>query len=522
MKKHVLFGLLIATTFISKAQTLYDFNTAGDLVKYFQKSGTTTGVTQTTNTGLNASGAVNVTVNTNEIFTTKQGYSNGGVGAVYTFSTYFKSEGPDGYGGVGFTNSPGRPQGANASPNVGLGISVHGGGFVWHNDATVAWGNWNANGVVNYSAGDLLGGGSPDKWFKVVLMITAKANSVFDLRVEVYPAYATGALVSTSPAAVQTITFTNTNMANTSILHSYFGFAGNRITNFDNYAMSLQGSSVIEAGTPVVLGTAALSGSTINLSGNVTDERNSTVTQRGFVWSKTVADPTTADTKIIASAGGLGAYSAQITSVTSGTYYAKAYAINSVGTSYGALQTITISVLPVALTNFTASKQNNSAIIEWSTSSEQNNSHFKLSYATDGVNFTLLNNVPASTNGNIKNSYSYVHLSPANGVNYYRLEQVDLDGTVKDLGIKAVNFSLANTQKLVIYPNPTQNEVKVSFEKDYYNTAKLIDLQGKTLQKRNISIADTELTFDLKSLDAGNYLIQLEGKKMVVQKVIKE
>ncbi|QEK52828.1 T9SS type A sorting domain-containing protein [Pedobacter aquae] len=62
----------------------------------------------------------------------------------------------------------------------------------------------------------------------------------------------------------------------------------------------------------------------------------------------------------------------------------------------------------------------------------------------------------------------------------------------------------------------------MNFEKDFYTTAKLIDLQGKILQKRNISIADTQLTFDLKSLDAGNYLIQLEGKGTNVQKVVKE
>jgi hypothetical protein len=384
-------------------------------------------------------------------------------------------------------------------------------------------GNWNANGVVNYSAGDLLGGGSPDKWFKVVLMITAKANSVFDLRVEVYPAYATGALISTSPAAVQTITYTNTNMANATILHSYFGFAGNRVTNFDNYAMSLQGSSVIEAGTPVVLGTAALSGSNINLSGNVTDERNSTVTERGFVWSKTVASPTTADTKIIASAGGLGTYSAQITSVTSGTYYAKAYAINSIGTSYGAVQTITVAPLPVSLISFTATAKNNSTQLNWSTASEQNNSHFILSHATDGVNFSLLSKVNASANGNTKNNYSYAHLSPANGVNYYRLAQVDLDGTVKELGVKAVNYSLAGgANQVIVYPNPTPNEVKVSFAKDFYTTAKLMDLQGKTLQKKSISLNDTELTFDLKAMEAGNYLIQLDGKGVNVQKLVKQ
>ncbi|QEK52827.1 hypothetical protein FYC62_15010 [Pedobacter aquae] len=454
MKKLLLFGLLIACSFNLKAQTLYDFNTTGDLEKYFQKSGTTTGVTQTTGTGLNASGSINVTQGINEIFTTKQGYSNGGIGAIYTFSTYFKSEGVNGYGGVGFTNAPGRTRGIYANLDIGLGISVHGGGFVWHNNTTSIDGIWTAGGVVNSTIADLLGAGSPDKWFKVILMITAKANSVFDLRVEVYPAYATGALISNSPAAVQTTTFTNTNLANTSILHSYFGFAGNRITNFDDYSMSLQGSSVIDAGTPVVLGTAALSGSTINLSGNVTDERNSTVSQKGFVWSKTVADPTTADTKIIASTGGLGTYSAQITDVTAGTYYVKAYAINAIGTSYGALQTITISVLPVSLISFTAKAQNNSVILDWSTSSEQYNSHFKLSYATDGANFTLLKHVSASINGNIKNAYSFAHLSPANGANYYLLEQVDLDGTVKDLGIKAVNFSLSKTTQVVFYPNP--------------------------------------------------------------------
>jgi hypothetical protein len=64
--------------------------------------------------------------------------------------------------------------------------------------------------------------------------------------------------------------------------------------------------------------------------------------------------------------------------------------------------------------------------------------------------------------------------------------------------------------------------VKVSFEKDFYTTAKLIDLQGKTLQKKIIFLNDTELTFDLKSLDAGSYLIQLEGKALNVQKVVKE
>jgi hypothetical protein len=118
--------------------------------------------------------------------------------------------------------------------------------------------------------------------------------------------------------------------------------------------------------------------------------------------------------------------------------------------------------------------------------------------------------------------YLAVDQNPFSGITYYQLSQTDLDGKTKELGIKAVNFSLAHTQKVVIYPNPTQNEVKVSFDKDFYTTAKLMDLQGKIIQKKSISIADTELTFDLKSLDAGSYLIQLNGKGMNVQKLVKQ
>ena len=139
--------------------------------------------------------------------------------------------------------------------------------------------------------------------------------------------------------------------------------------------------------------------------------------------------------------------------------------------------------------------------------------------SSDGKSFNKLITVASKGDGGI---YSAVDQNPYSGTTYYQLSQTDKDGKTEELGIKAVNLSLSNTQKVVIYPNPTQNEVKVSFARDFYTTAKLIDLQGKILQKKSISTNDTELVFDLKSLDAGNYLIQLEGKGMNVQKVAKE
>lgn len=70
---------------------------------------------------------------------------------------------------------------------------------------------------------------------------------------------------------------------------------------------------------------------------------------------------------------------------------------------------------PISLVDFTVAAENKSALVNWNTSSEQNNSHFILSHSTDGTNFTFLSKFQAALNGDINNSYTYSHLSPING-----------------------------------------------------------------------------------------------------------
>ncbi len=71
------------------------------------------------------------------------------------------------------------------------------------------------------------------------------------------------------------------------------------------------------------------------LGGNVTDSGTAIVTERGVVYS-TTANPTTSNTKVQMGSG-TGSFSQNVTGLTaSTTYHVRAYAINSVGTSYGA------------------------------------------------------------------------------------------------------------------------------------------------------------------------------------------
>lgn len=92
--------------------------------------------------------------------------------------------------------------------------------------------------------------------------------------------------------------------------------------------------TVITASPTLVATTSA------TLGGNAIADGGANITERGVVYATTV-DPTTANTKVVIGAG-LGTFSQNITGLTSATlYHVRAYAINSVGTSYGADSTFT-------------------------------------------------------------------------------------------------------------------------------------------------------------------------------------
>ena len=345
---------LVAFSFsvLAQSSTLYDFNTSGQLPQYFNQGGSASNITQATSGGVGGSGCITITqVSTNEVFASKAGYALGPVGSTYTFTSNIKSVWNSGYSGLGFTTASPTPHaGMYASPATALGISVHGGGFIFHNNTTHYSGSWNNTSfsggtvVTAASINDLLNNGSSESWYKVVFKVTRTATSTFNMRVEIWPITAAGNLISPSAASaiMEVNNVTNTIVSSAPLLYSYFAFGGQRVSHFDNFSIDLVGSSVIQAGAPVVLTTSSsLSGAVATVNGNVTSENGSPVTERGFVYA-TTQDPTTANNKVIVGSG-TGTFSGVTPSLASGTYYFRAYAINNTGTSYGAQETQTIA-----------------------------------------------------------------------------------------------------------------------------------------------------------------------------------
>lgn len=335
------FVSLISHTY-GQSTSLYDFNTPGDLLLYFNQGGSASNIGESISGGIGSSRSIQVTSSsTNEVFTTKDGYALGAVGSTYEFSSFIKSVYNSGYSGLGFTNASPATYTSYAKPSVALGISVHGGGFIFHNNGTNYSGNWSSGGtgiskVKGSNISDLLNDGSNDDWYKIVLKIERTDVSNFKMRVEIWPSDADGNLLrpSEADAIMEISNLTNTQVSSAAIIYSYFAFGGSRVSDFDNYKIQLNGSSIIQPGKPVVLTSqASKSDKKISVGIDVTSNGGSNITEAGFVYS-TTTNPTISDNKI-----SLGAITGTATGETnvlpSGTYYVRAFATNETGTSYG-------------------------------------------------------------------------------------------------------------------------------------------------------------------------------------------
>lgn len=234
----------------------FKFNQAGQLADQFDSYIASGTVDQSADGGIGNSGAISThNADASGVETTKAAFSLGPVGSTYTFSAFLKSEGNNGYSGFGFTASrPNADTTANTfpfRPNDGLGISVHGGGFVFQNETNNFYGDWNRDnsGITTISQAnisDLLNEGSPDHWYHVIYVITRTSDTEFSTKVEVWTSHSNGQLLELAPSA----SFSMENQAAPALLaapelYAYFNFSGYRVTYFDGFQVTVANGPVI-------------------------------------------------------------------------------------------------------------------------------------------------------------------------------------------------------------------------------------------------------------------------------------
>lgn len=120
--------------------------------------------------------------------------------------------------------------------------------------------------------------------------------------------------------------------------------------------------------------------------------------------------------------------------------------------------------LPIELLYFNAEQNNcNQNLLTWSTATESNNNYFQLERSNDGINFITLEKIMGSANSTSIKTYNYKDNQPESTINYYRLKQVDFDGSYTYSNITYVDNSCSKSIRIVKVTNLLGQEVGAEF-----------------------------------------------------------
>ncbi|WP_336516279.1 T9SS type A sorting domain-containing protein [Pollutibacter soli] len=180
-----------------------------------------------------------------------------------------------------------------------------------------------------------------------------------------------------------------------------------------------------------------------------------------------------------------------------------------------------LSPLPAGLINFTVLLSDKHSLLEWNTLAENQLSVFNVEYSSDGVHFNSIGYVHANNNP-IGGSYSFRHLTPGSGKNYYRLKMIDVDQQFGYSPVIMLKVREGQNQ-LKAYPNPVYEMVTLPLGKAGRGSyIKITDMQGRMI--RSISVPDgaTIQQVNLKELNRGMYnIIFWNGRQDTVYRIQK-
>ncbi|MBS1664757.1 MAG: T9SS type A sorting domain-containing protein, partial [Bacteroidetes bacterium] len=170
--------------------------------------------------------------------------------------------------------------------------------------------------------------------------------------------------------------------------------------------------------------------------------------------------------------------------------------------------------LPVTLLDFTAVRQDATAKLAWTTTSENNSASFQIERSGDNKTFTAIGTVAAQGNTSSTTRYSFIDEAPLSGNNYYRLKQIDIDGKSTYSRIVVLSFG---TITLRITPNPAHGTATLSVG----NTSQaysitVLNLGGQTVRQYMTTPGTTNIPMDLGGLSKGVYTIKVVSPTSVV------
>ncbi len=179
---------------------------------------------------------------------------------------------------------------------------------------------------------------------------------------------------------------------------------------------------------------------------------------------------------------------------------------------------LTMGVLPVELTSFSAYLKSNTVELRWNTATEKNNFGFDVERRIEGGEWTSVGFVAGHGNSNSPKSYRHNdEVSGLKGAVAYRLKQIDRDGSIEYSSTVMVSFDAETGMNITdAYPNPFNPTTTVNFTlgQDSNVRLSLHDVTGREvktiLENASLSAGSHAQTINADGLASGRYFLVLQ------------
>lgn len=188
---------------------------------------------------------------------------------------------------------------------------------------------------------------------------------------------------------------------------------------------------------------------------------------------------------------------------TTGTTAAGTITSAAAQTAYGPFTLASVTSenpLPVELLSFNAEYKNKNVSLEWITATEINNDYFSVQRSKDGKLFYEILRVKGAGNSSSLKQYRAVDENPLPDVSYYRLKQVDYDGSEMLTHPVAVKIPTAGNISIISVLPFSQSGIvslQIYSEQNCSGEIIMIDAQGRVVLKDKVELFEGMKTYNL-------------------------
>ncbi len=346
-----------------------------------------------------------------------------------------------------------------------------------------------------------------------------------------------------------------------------YGIAFNSATwigKINIYHNSIEIAPTLSTGRHAIIGTPTTSSATFNIYNNIFSNKQSSAVSYGIYWSNTPSGTSILksdynDIYMVDTLGYVGRYTAtnyrhlpnwvaattlDSSSVNNAVTFVSSTDLHLTGASNGDLDLAALPigwittdidgearvnsrvymgadegsvVIPVELTSFAAVSTTEGVRLNWSTATETNNKGFEIQRSSDNTTFESLTFVDGNGTTAEQHNYSFVDNSIVNGKAYYRLKQVDFDGSYNYSNTIAVDLTMPVVFNLSQnYPNPFNPSTVINFSVPTASKVmvKIFDILGRevlTLTNQDYAAGRYNLEFNASDLASGTYIYTINA-----------